>query len=129
MKLKEIQDDYYLFTGKVSDLTRQLALAGIAVIWIFRNPELQPNLIPDQLISPLIFLGLSLGFDLLQYVYQAIAWALFYGYHRRIKHKDDEAEIDENPKLNIASWTLFGLKAGCTIFAYILIGRFILTLL
>jgi hypothetical protein len=129
MKLKEVQEDYYFFTGKVSDLTRQLALAGIAVIWIFRNPDLQTNLIPDKLINPLVLLGLALGFDLLQYVYQSIAWSLFYGYHRRIKHKNDEDEIEENSKLNIVSWTFFGLKVGCTIIAYFLIGKYILTLI
>jgi len=129
MILKDIQEDYYFFTGKVSDLTRQLALAGIAVIWIFRNPDLQTNLIPDKLISPLVFLGLALSFDLLQYVYQSAAWALFYGYHRRIKHKKDDTEIDENAKLNIVSWIFFGLKVGFTIVAYLLIGKYILTLL
>ena len=35
--LKDYRADFYTFTGKASDITRQLAFAGIALIWIFKT--------------------------------------------------------------------------------------------
>jgi hypothetical protein len=31
-KLSEFKEDYYFFTGKLSDINRQIAFAGIALI-------------------------------------------------------------------------------------------------
>ena len=36
MKLKDAREIYYFYSGKTSDLVRQLGLAGIAVIWLFK---------------------------------------------------------------------------------------------
>ena len=38
-KIEDYREDFYFFTGKASEVNRQLAIAGIAVIWIFKNPE------------------------------------------------------------------------------------------
>ena len=38
-KLSEYKNDYYYFTGKLSEINRQIAFAGIALIWIFKNGE------------------------------------------------------------------------------------------
>lgn len=37
MKLKDAREHYYFYSGKTSDLVRQLGLAGIAVIWLFKS--------------------------------------------------------------------------------------------
>jgi hypothetical protein len=37
MTLGEIKESFYAISGQVSDLTRKLALAGIAIIWIFKT--------------------------------------------------------------------------------------------
>jgi hypothetical protein len=36
MKLQKARDTYYEYSGKLSDITRQLSFAGIAIVWIFR---------------------------------------------------------------------------------------------
>ena len=36
-KLSEFKEDYYHFTGKLSDINRQIAFAGIALIWVFKK--------------------------------------------------------------------------------------------
>jgi hypothetical protein len=41
MKLQDYRNDFYLFSGKASDISRQLAFAAIAIIWIFKRTELQ----------------------------------------------------------------------------------------
>jgi len=35
MKLKEYKADFYELSGKASEINRQIAFAGIAIIWIF----------------------------------------------------------------------------------------------
>ena len=37
MKLERLTEIYENRTGKLSDVTRQLALAGIAIIWVFKK--------------------------------------------------------------------------------------------
>lgn len=51
MKLKKIQEQYYLQTTRASDVARQLAFAGIAAIWVFKTdsstgPPCQPTCCP-----------------------------------------------------------------------------------
>jgi len=37
MNLQDYRDDFYTYSGKASDISRQLAFAGIAIIWIFKK--------------------------------------------------------------------------------------------
>ena len=68
------------FSGKLSEISRQLAFAGIAIIWVFRNvndtqqttafrvvTDTQET-IPWSLILPGFLLVLSLTFDFLHYL-------------------------------------------------------------
>jgi len=66
MKLDDIREQYWFYSGKASDISRQLALAGIGVVWIFKVD--QPGLpkIPDALRAPMAFLVLALFFDFFQ---------------------------------------------------------------
>ena len=41
MKIHELRSTYYEASGKVSDISRQLAFAGIAVIWVLRVEQLK----------------------------------------------------------------------------------------
>ena len=36
MKLRNYRQTYYDYSGKASDIARQLSFAGIAIIWIFK---------------------------------------------------------------------------------------------
>jgi hypothetical protein len=120
MKLKEYKKTYEEFTGKLSDINRQIAFAGIAIIWIFvqrGNFE-----IASGLMIPLIFLAIALAADLFHYIYQSAAWAFFFNYHeKRIqKEKGDyEQDIKAPRKINYFSWTLFITKITCVILGYL----------
>ena len=63
-----INYDYY--TGETSKLVRQLSIAGIAVIWIFKFPN--QNIIPQDLKFPLFFFISTLAFDLFHYLVGSI---------------------------------------------------------
>lgn len=127
MKLKEIRDDYYLFTGKTSDITRSLNFAGIAVVWFFHANDTSAGAIkaiPQVLLWPLWFFVLSLGLDLFQYLYSTIVW----GIYNWAKHKKNVGLDDEvNPPawINRFSLTCFGLKIVSCMAGYYLVLRFI----
>jgi hypothetical protein len=63
MKLKDARELYYFYSGKTSDVIRQIGLAGIAIIWIF-NKDFNgiPKVCPE-LVRPLWLIAVGLGFD------------------------------------------------------------------
>lgn len=77
MKLAEVRNDYYGFTSKASDVARQLAFAGIAVVWIFKAGDTAHPSIPGALLPPLLSFGVALGLDLLQYAFASAIWGIF----------------------------------------------------
>jgi len=127
MKISEIRSAYYESTGKVSELVRQLALAGIAVIWIFRVGGDSSGGIKygHTLIWPLGFFVAALGCDLLQYLYYSATWGILNTVHWR-KHKDNEKDIKVSGKWNWIGLIFFWLKVALAIIADILLVRYIL---
>ena len=70
MKIHEIRDAYYEASGTVSDISRQLAFAGIAVIWVLKVGDGSGGIpFSSELVIPLYCFVSALGLDLLQYVY------------------------------------------------------------
>jgi len=124
MKLSEYKQDFYSFTGKLSDINRQIAFAGIAIIWIFKRTDGTEPIICSELVFPAILLALALAADILQYIYQSIAWAIFHRQNEKRKTEDDP-EVSASPIMNYPSWLLFGLKVLLVIIAYIIIIGFL----
>lgn len=128
-KIEDYREEFYVFTGKASDVNRQLALAGIAVIWIFKNPENSKILLSDILIEPLKYLIISLGIDLIQYVLGSIIWGIYFEIKEyQVNHKN---LVNDNIKaptiLSLSITTLFFLKVAAMIYAYLLLLTFIKT--
>lgn len=94
-------------TGRASDVARQLAFAGLAVVWILR--EASGNPIGPTLVAPLLLLVAALTLDLLQYVWCSFIWTIFYNYQFE-KHKSDGAKIDIPDAINWISYACFWLK-------------------
>ncbi|WP_421805709.1 hypothetical protein [Flagellimonas sp.] len=124
-KLSEFKEDYYFFTGKLSDINRQIAFAGIALIWVFKKGENSEFQIDSELILPAILIVGALAFDIFQYIYQSITWSIFYTYHNR-KHKSEDKKIKSPEYLNYPSWMLFFIKVILVLFAYWKIFEFLL---
>lgn len=97
MKLKEYLDTYYLFSGKASDIARQLAFAAIALIWVFRYMDGSDQLLPRKLIFASFFVASSLALDLFQYISGAFIWGIFH----RIKEKNG---INADDDIKAPSW-------------------------
>lgn len=89
MKLKDARDNYYFYTGKASELVRQLGLAGIAVIWLFKKEVAGVPKIPEELLLPLVLIVLGLALDLLQYVSASIIWGVFQRWKEKRVEEDE----------------------------------------
>jgi hypothetical protein len=124
-KISEYKEDYYLFTGKLSDINRQIAFAGIAIIWVFKKSENSQFQIEVDLILPSILIVCSLAFDMFQYIYQSIAWSIFYSHHNR-KHKNEDKKIESSERMNYPSWIFFSTKVILVLIAYVKIFMFLL---
>lgn len=74
MKISDFRKNNYDYSSqKASEVTRQLAFAGIALVWIFKLGGENPK-IPGELIAPTFCFALTLAFDLLHYVIATILW-------------------------------------------------------
>lgn len=125
MKLSEYKETYEMFTGKLSDINRQIAFAGLAIIWVFKQTNGMQISICNDLVLPSIFLAVALGCDMIHYIYQSFAWAIFYGNKEREGISEDE-DIDAPRWINIASWLLFCSKILSVIIAYVLIIKYLI---
>ena len=77
MKIKEAREEHAFYSGKLSDILRQLGLAGVAIIWVFRIESPSGNSIPRGLMPAGIFLLAGLAADLLHYTAGTIVWDRF----------------------------------------------------
>ena len=75
MKLEIMWGAFDSASTTLSSSCRTLALAGIALIWVFhtKNPEGEYQL-PAYLVLSAIFIVISMCFDFLQYLYKAFTY-------------------------------------------------------
>ncbi len=99
MRLSDARNAYYEASGKLSDIGRQLALAGFAIIWVFKSDTNGVVQVPPELGAPAFFLALTLALDLLQYVSRTLAW----GWFHRITEKR-EAHPEKDPTVSAPAW-------------------------
>lgn len=127
MKLSKYKEDYYFFTGKVSDIVRQLAFAGIAVIWVFKQDSKPLPKIPDAMLLPLALLVLALAADLLQYSIAALIWGRFHRYHEKeLIDKTEDPDLTAPGYYNWPALFLIFMKSTLVVIAYILLLRYVL---
>ena len=124
MNLSDYRKDYYQFSGKASDVARQLSLAGIALIWIFKVEKAGPLAVPPELYLPAILFVVSLGLDLLQYLLSAAIWGMFSEYHTR-KGVDEDTELEAPEFFNWPSLVCFWGKLLTVLYAYSELFRYI----
>jgi hypothetical protein len=125
MKLADTRGAYETLSGKASDIVRQLSLAAVGLVWIFKSTtgpsySLDPTLVRASL---LIFVALFL--DLLQYLVGTATWFSYFHKKERENTKEDD-EFKAPNFINAPTWTLFWLKAASMAAAY---GLFILPFL
>lgn len=122
MNLKKLGEDKDYHTSKLSQVHRQLAFAGIAVIWIFAITVDNTIEIEKGLIIPLVLFVTALVLDLTHLTYQAIVWGVWHwGLIHIKKIVDQESEIGESRILTGISWFLYISKIIALIAGYFLL--------
>ena len=119
MKIQELLNTSYEASNKTSELSRQLAFAGIAIIWIFRVGTQSGEVrFPEELLAPLYCFAAGLALDLGQYVYKTIAWTALNHYYWQ-KHKNNETNVEVSGYFNALTHAFFWGKVGLVAFGYI----------
>lgn len=116
MKLKDALDNYYYYSGKTSDLIRQLGLAGIAVVWLFRQVENGIPRIPAELSMPLVLIIVGLACDLLHYAVASSIWGIYHRCKEKTVNKDTEFEAPS--QINWPALFFFMVKVTLIVVAY-----------
>ncbi|MBN1184982.1 MAG: hypothetical protein JXB49_22040 [Bacteroidales bacterium] len=127
MKLEGYKTDSYEFSGKASDLMRQFAFAGIAIIWIFRYDKPIDHLIPQECIASLVCFVVALGFDLLQYLIPTLIWTIFFRYHEIRNEGNTDVDVKASGWWSAPGWICFVAKTITLIIGYIKILSFLIT--
>jgi len=118
---KEYEDS----SKTASDLSRNLAFAGIGIIWIFTKTKdtIDDLVIPFSLLVAAILLVVALFLDIMQYTYKTIIWYLkFRSVEKKCKENN---EIEHSTSLNLLTWICFYTKIGLVIISYIFIINFL----
>lgn len=90
MNLKDARENYYIHSGKTSDITRQLGLGAIGIIWLFHSSTADNLAIPALLLFPLQLVVAGLACDLLQYSTAAVIWSFYH----RLKERAGTSEVE-----------------------------------
>lgn len=128
MQLKDFRGHYSDHSAKASEIQRQIAFAGIAVIWIFRTGSAVDSKIPPQLITSTVLFVASLASALLQYLFASLMW----GCYTRIKELKGTTETDDFKAPRWINWpgnTFFVLKFLFVIIAYYGLLKYLIFLL
>ena len=122
MKLSEAREAYYSYSGNASTVARQLAFAGIAVVWLFNTKVAgQPIALPHPLLQVAFLLVVTLAFDLLQYVSASLIWGAFARRHEKQiepHRRNDDPDVDAPAYLNWPAIACFWLKLASLLIAY-----------
>lgn len=122
MKIKDVREAYYFYSGKASDVARQLAFAGIAVVWIFKVEATPTSVaLPPELFKPLIAFVVTLLLDALQYAAGTLIW----GIRSRLCEKermDPDKEFTVSAYLNWPALTCFCGKMVAILIGFALLA-------
>ena len=77
MRISGYRQAYDAFSSKASEISRQLSLAGLALVWIFKKEGVAQPSVPEELLLPSVLFVGSLALDLLHATYGAAAWGIF----------------------------------------------------
>jgi len=124
MKLHDARENYYVNTGKASDLVRQLGFAAIAIIWLFKIDEGGVTRIPPSLLVPLLLVVVALAADFLQYALASAIWGL-YQRHQEKRILSEETEFRAPASINWPAIVFFWGKIVCIVVAYCYLFKFL----
>lgn len=116
--LQFYRDTYSELSGIASDVSRKLGFAGIAIIWIFTVESADKSyVVPQALYSAGLAIISSLALDLMQYVFGALIWGVFWRVKEWSGVKDSQ-NIDAPAFFNWPALTCFWVKLLLMFSAY-----------
>jgi hypothetical protein len=119
MTLDDLWSDVREYTGKLSDVARQAAYAGLAVIWIFKTGDAGKYHLGPSLVWAGALFVTALGCDMAQY---AVAIVLRWRHARHIetiKGVDYSGkELGLPARINRWPYALFGMKVVVVAIGY-----------
>jgi hypothetical protein len=117
MKLNDAREAYYDYSRTLSNINRQLALFGIAIVWFFVQPAVKVQNLDfgNFKWSFVLFCG-ALFFDLCHYASATTIWGV---YSWQKEKKITESKIFRAPEcINWVSIIMMILKVISTILGY-----------
>ncbi|MGK5042181.1 hypothetical protein ACQ4WQ_17720 [Janthinobacterium sp. GB1R12] len=128
--LKDYRETYYAASAKAGDIARQLAFAGIALVWIFQRTAKEANdaySLPEELYWPTLFIVAALTLDLLQYCYKSGVWGFLQWRIERVYGPDVTKSYTVQEFLNWPTLILFWGKLSSIAIAYIFLLFFVVS--
>lgn len=130
MTLDDLWSDVRELTGKLSDVARQAAYAGLAVVWIFKTGDAATYHLDRSLIWAAALLALALAFDLAQYAANVVL------HWRNARREEDARGVDYKGKditlpksLHRVPYALFALKVALVAGGYVVLLGYLLRVL
>jgi hypothetical protein len=117
------------YTEKASSIVRSLGLAGIGIIWVFRETNNGSPQVPHALFAPGILLVAGLAADLLHYVVGSITWGIINSYAHYKKLEDDNDSVTGETWQTVlvgCIWAMWAIKIGLIMFGYLLLISYLL---
>jgi len=130
MTLDDLWSDVRELTGKLSDVARQAAYAGLAVIWIFKTGDATPYHLDRSLIAAGVLFALALSLDLAQYACNAALRWFNARNEEKVRGVDYNGKDITLPKrLNRIPYALFALKVTLVAAGYVVLLVYLLRVL
>ena len=129
MKLSGALECYHELSAQMSNLSRQLAMAALAVVWIFKSESTGRYHVASPLIIAAALAVLSLACDFMQYAYGRSAWGFIHRHKEKQLGHDQDIEFHVRREVNWPSIAFFWTKGLAVLVAYgfllsFLIGKF-----
>ena len=127
MKLSKYKETYTNYTKQASEISRQLCLAGIAIIWIFKGTTIDNKYYLDPFLHyPLILFSLGLLLDLFQYIVGGYIWKSFFTIEeKKVTQTDLDPDVKDHEDRSKIIWNLYYSKLFIIFIAYVLIIYFL----
>ncbi|MER7497042.1 hypothetical protein ABT033_31155 [Streptomyces pharetrae] len=126
MLLEKGRAAYYQSSDTASQQTRQLGIAGIAIVWLLSGGLQTSGInLNDTLLKAAICLILALTLDILQYVWKTATFAIWVRLKESEKRLElsernvDDQEVGDAPSVFLwGVWAFFYLKIMALILGY-----------